>query len=362
MGLTYSSVVCAEPDEVFAWHSRPGAITRLMPPWQPVRVAREAASVRDRVAVLALPSRDALGEYGHDLGRLRPAPAGSADVLLPPLGAALRWRHTHQFAPARGGGTLVVDVVDTPIPGRALQPMFEYRHRQLAADLAVHARTREVCPEPLTIALTGSERGGRVGPGGAADHRRAPGDPAGTPSAAGRRRARVAAGRPRPGAAGRRRRGDPPRGRLDWRPVHSGAQAGDPVEPDRPDPRAGHAGGPVPRAAARLRHRVRSGLLRRRPRRRDPDRGERARRRIPGRRGRRLGGRGRSRLPRPPGSGPSRSGRASFRPRAAACCACCTRCSRPASAGRSATAPGGCPGSRSTTCSTSTCARSPTRP
>ena len=39
MGLTYSSVVREEPDEVFAWHSRPGAITRLMPPWQPARVA-----------------------------------------------------------------------------------------------------------------------------------------------------------------------------------------------------------------------------------------------------------------------------------------------------------------------------------
>ena len=51
---------------------------------------------------------------------------------------------------------MVVDVVDTPIPGRALRPMFGYRHRQLAADLAVHARTREVCPEPLTVALTGS--------------------------------------------------------------------------------------------------------------------------------------------------------------------------------------------------------------
>ena len=54
MGLTYSSVVGAEPDEVFAWHSRAGAITRLMPPWQPVRVAREAPSVRDGQAVLAL--------------------------------------------------------------------------------------------------------------------------------------------------------------------------------------------------------------------------------------------------------------------------------------------------------------------
>jgi uncharacterized protein (TIGR01777 family) len=39
--------------------------------------------------------------------------------------------------------------------------MFGYRHRQLAADLAAHARARQVCPEPLTIALTGS--GGTVG-------------------------------------------------------------------------------------------------------------------------------------------------------------------------------------------------------
>jgi uncharacterized protein (TIGR01777 family) len=39
--------------------------------------------------------------------------------------------------------------------------MFGYRHRQLAADLAAHARAREVCPRPLTIALTGS--GGLVG-------------------------------------------------------------------------------------------------------------------------------------------------------------------------------------------------------
>ena len=34
--------------------------------------------------------------------------------------------------------------------------MFAYRHRQLAADLAAHARAREVCPQPLTVALTGA--------------------------------------------------------------------------------------------------------------------------------------------------------------------------------------------------------------
>lgn len=158
MGLTYSSVVGADPDEVFAWHSRPGAITRLMPPWQPVRVARESPSVRDGQAVLALPG-GLRWIAGHDADAYDP-PRQFADELQRPLGAALNWRHTHRFEPVPGG-TRVTDVVATPVPARALRPMFGYRHRQLAADLAAHARARAVCPEPLTIALTGS--GGTVG-------------------------------------------------------------------------------------------------------------------------------------------------------------------------------------------------------
>jgi uncharacterized protein (TIGR01777 family) len=154
MALTYASVVHAEPDEVFAWHSRPGAITRLMPPWQPVRVAREASSVRDGQAVLVLPG-GLRWVAGHDPDSYDP-PRQFADVLLPPLGAVLPWRHTHTFAPAADGGTTVGDAVSTPVPASALRPMFGYRHRQLAADLAAHARARDACPRPLTVALTGA--------------------------------------------------------------------------------------------------------------------------------------------------------------------------------------------------------------
>ena len=50
----------------------------------------------------------------------------------------------------------MTDVVATPVPPRVLRPMFEYRHRQLAADLAAHARAREACPQPLTVAITGA--------------------------------------------------------------------------------------------------------------------------------------------------------------------------------------------------------------
>ena len=55
MGLTYSSVIDAGQDEVFSWHTRPGAVTRLLPPWQPVRVLHEAGSLRDGRGTLTLP-------------------------------------------------------------------------------------------------------------------------------------------------------------------------------------------------------------------------------------------------------------------------------------------------------------------
>ena len=42
MGIEYSSVIDSSREEVFAWHTRPGAIRRLLPPWQPLTVVSEA--------------------------------------------------------------------------------------------------------------------------------------------------------------------------------------------------------------------------------------------------------------------------------------------------------------------------------
>ena len=153
MGLTYSSVIDAGRDEVFTWHTRPGAITRLTPPWQPVRVLREAGSLRDGRATLTLP------------GGLRWVAAHQPDGYDPPNSFAdsltsfpLPWRHTHQFSPAGEGATLVTDVIETPLPARVLRSTLVYRHRQLAADLAALARARDIRPDPgtLTVAVTGS--------------------------------------------------------------------------------------------------------------------------------------------------------------------------------------------------------------
>lgn len=153
MGLTFTGMFEAPLAEVYEWHARPGAITRLTPPWQPVRVVAEVESLRDGRAVLGLP------------GGLRWVAAHQPDAYDPPhrfedrltgsLATVLSWRHTHEFR-AEGDRTRVTDTVATPVPAAVLRSMFAYRHRQLADDLAANARAAAWRGEPVTVAVTGS--------------------------------------------------------------------------------------------------------------------------------------------------------------------------------------------------------------
>jgi uncharacterized protein (TIGR01777 family) len=149
MGLRQTSMVEAPVGEVFAWHERPGALHRLAPPWQPIRVLEEAASLRDGKAVLGLPGgvRWVAQHSGYD------PPHQFVDELV---SLPLRWRHTHGFEPLTSSRTLVTDEVDTPVPGSLLTQMFRYRSSQLAADLAAHRVMAGLRDGPLTVAVTGS--------------------------------------------------------------------------------------------------------------------------------------------------------------------------------------------------------------
>lgn len=160
MGIEFESVVEHPLAEVFAWHTRPGAMTRLVPPWQPMSVVAETESLADGRAVLGLPG-GLRWIAQHDRDGFDP-PHRFVDVLsstgprtLPPRVIGW-WRHTHEFAEAPGGGTLVRDEVDTTIPAAALRPTFAYRHRQLADDLAAHRDAAAAGAEPMVIAVTGA--------------------------------------------------------------------------------------------------------------------------------------------------------------------------------------------------------------
>ena len=92
MGIEYSSVVDAPRDDVFAWHARPGAIHRLLPPWQPMSVVSEATSLADGCAVLGLPGGLRWGCRCLDraLRPLCPLSGGACESNVSPTGG--RWQ------------------------------------------------------------------------------------------------------------------------------------------------------------------------------------------------------------------------------------------------------------------------------
>ena len=160
MGLVYSSVIDAPIYEVFDWHTRPGAITRLSPPWQPMRVLAEADSLQNGRAELGLPGglrwvADHQPD-AYDPPRRFVDSIGTDGLASLPVRLAVRWRHTHEFDEVGADRTRVTDRVATPVPAQALRAMFAYRHRQLADDIAAHRQAVEHGLRPITVAVTGS--------------------------------------------------------------------------------------------------------------------------------------------------------------------------------------------------------------
>ncbi|MFB9305666.1 SRPBCC family protein [Kibdelosporangium philippinense] len=152
MGIVYSSVLDAPLQQVFDWHARPGALVRLSPPWQPVHVVQESDSLRDGTAILGMPG-GVRWIAQHQAAGYHP-PDVFVDHLEGPLSRVTYWRHRHEFTAEGPLRTRLTDRVETPVPKAVLRPMFDYRHQQLAADLAVHAAYSKT---PLTVAVTGSE-------------------------------------------------------------------------------------------------------------------------------------------------------------------------------------------------------------
>lgn len=160
MGIQHWSTIDAGIDEVWAWHTRPGAFQRMLPPWMPGRVRQEADSLADGRAELALPGGQIwVSQHdpdGYVEGRSFVDERIDDGVRSAAL-AAVRWHHEHRFEPVESASgapaTRVHDEVETLVGSHLLRPMFVYRHRQLADDLERH---RELAASPMTVAVTGS--------------------------------------------------------------------------------------------------------------------------------------------------------------------------------------------------------------
>lgn len=157
MGITAAHLVPADRDTVWRWHSAPGALERLTPPFLPMRPVSQAQSLRGGATVFALPG----GLKWVAQHQIDGYVAGSQfvdEAANQPIKAATGWRHTHRFEDASGPGgeaaTLVHDTVSARMPEFMLRPAFAYRQRQLIADITFLQSLPH--RDPMVIAITGA--------------------------------------------------------------------------------------------------------------------------------------------------------------------------------------------------------------
>lgn len=149
-------------EAVWAWHLRPGALTRLLPPFESGEVTSAGAilpGARVEVRMGILPWVDSVWTMEHfDIV----PPDHFRDQML--RGPFDRWEHLHRFETLGPARTRATDEITWTLPlgalgavangmvGRRLERLFAYRHRTLATDLAEQARGGG----PLRIAITGA--------------------------------------------------------------------------------------------------------------------------------------------------------------------------------------------------------------
>ena len=157
----------ASAAELYAWHARPAAFGRLVPPWEDVAVAGTD------------------GTFGTDgyTARIRAGVVGPVkgtwvavhDGFVPGRqfrdrqvkGPFASWEHTHRMIPDGDHASFLDDHVAYRLPlgglgrlaggglvRRRLDAMFAYRHAVTASDLRRHGRYRD--RPRLTVAVTGS--------------------------------------------------------------------------------------------------------------------------------------------------------------------------------------------------------------
>jgi uncharacterized protein (TIGR01777 family) len=147
---TFTADIAASARDVFAWYSRPGALERLVPPWEDVRVLERSGGLEDRAqTVISLrkgPLRVRWTALHSDYVE------GRQFVDEQVEGPFAVWRHMHRFIPTAFGA--LGQLLAGARVGSDLERAFSFRHRRTADDLVRHAKFRD--RPPLAVAISGA--------------------------------------------------------------------------------------------------------------------------------------------------------------------------------------------------------------
>ena len=157
--------IAAPAERVFAWHARPGALARLIPPWERVDVLSTEGGIAAGARVVV---RLHVGPFAiRWTARHTHYVEGVEFVDEQESGPFSSWRHTHRVEPDGPSACVLEDRVEFRLPGgpignalgrpfvRAkLRRMFKHRHEVTAADVREHEKVADRAK--LTVAVTGA--------------------------------------------------------------------------------------------------------------------------------------------------------------------------------------------------------------
>lgn len=167
MEYTKQTKIRTDVGRLFAWHERDGAVSRMTPPWVPLKLVHHSGGiqkgtrVRFILRIFGIPFAWEAEHVQYEKNRL------FRDIQR--KGPFKSWIHTHGFEAVSQNESLMTDHVDYELPygllGRLfsrlsvkdMERIFTYRHRVLTADL-------ENLPDlyqPMTILVSGA--GGTIG-------------------------------------------------------------------------------------------------------------------------------------------------------------------------------------------------------
>lgn len=163
---TTSHYPSCTPEQLYKWHKRDGALERLLPPWQKIKILKKSRGITPGSTVK-------LQIYSGPLGLIR-IPFTARHTQAEPYrffqdtqekGPFSYWTHTHLFH-KKNDGCALEDKVDYSLPfhkilpnfiqryvKQNLQKMFHYRVKTLQEDMLLHTRCSK---NPMRILISGA--------------------------------------------------------------------------------------------------------------------------------------------------------------------------------------------------------------
>jgi ligand-binding SRPBCC domain-containing protein len=165
LSFKYRSLIPAPAETVFGWHMRPGALERLIPPWENIRVLERKGGISDgSLATIRLRKGLYRSRWVAVHKDIVPGRQFADEQLEGPFE---RWVHTHRMSGAGPDRSILEDEIRYELPlgrlgeavaggtvAKDLQRAFQFRHRRTREDLERHSAY--TTQQALRIAISGA--------------------------------------------------------------------------------------------------------------------------------------------------------------------------------------------------------------